>query len=650
MDEPSTFQVSFSHVQLFVDHLDKLSSYQQLQETLNTFYQHHASRSCDDNQFRNQAWEQLPGMGSSPTFVSHGRDIVKQFLAGLGFRITKVGPQRLLVTSKDPRGVQFILTARNTEPISSSSLFTEEKYDRFLRAHDGHLGIGVLGFAVNDLRVILKRYQEKHPKLIDSYQNIGHHVKVLEVYAYYRDNNKQQPDEGTILRFIENSSEDAFYEATGFEEVKSEFHQPTYPAYFDHWVSNVHSRTDFLDILHDTLGFTPKVDFNAGVVAAGEAQIESTVTGNTSLLQTTNPATALRDQSQVYLPINNALSAVGHVHGFLEQLGQGVQHIASRVESLVDFVQQANDHRLALGEGFVFLQIPRSYYGILTSRDLEMEGIIDADLAKKILDALRTENILSKDGAVDLTVDRARISAIIELSISGKESTTMLSEKKEILIERICQSRYRNLLSLLGSHVSEKTYLAIVRNQILVDIQGEDLLYQIFTSNILQKQPNDEAPFLEFIQRVCSERHDENDCPVAIKPGCGGFGIRNFLTLFLSIEVSKAMRAQSDAQAVSDTEAVEYYQAVVDCFTSQLNESDPILTAISNAMTEEGYCEEKINALHLEGGNDAEVEMWKKKGEEAEERKNAGNLALMECSARYNDQMKAIRQARSDSC
>ena len=33
----------------------------------------------------------------------------------------------------------------------------------------------------------------------------------------------------------------------------------------------------FLDTLYDTLCFTPKVDFNAGVVAAGEAQIESTV-------------------------------------------------------------------------------------------------------------------------------------------------------------------------------------------------------------------------------------------------------------------------------------------------------------------------------------------------------------------------------------
>ena len=33
----------------------------------------------------------------------------------------------------------------------------------------------------------------------------------------------------------------------------------------------------------------------------------------------------------VYLPTNNALSDAGHVHLFLEQLGQGIQHLASRV-------------------------------------------------------------------------------------------------------------------------------------------------------------------------------------------------------------------------------------------------------------------------------------------------------------------------------
>lgn len=87
------------------------------------------------------------------------------------------------------------------------------------------------------------------------------------------------------------------------------FDDVSLPAYCDHWVSNVVSRRGFLDTLEEcgidplwhpygsrrtprlprprarpprqeTLGFTPKVDFNAGVVAAGEAQIESTVTGN----------------------------------------------------------------------------------------------------------------------------------------------------------------------------------------------------------------------------------------------------------------------------------------------------------------------------------------------------------------------------------
>jgi len=49
------------------------------------------------------------------------------------------------------------------------------------------------------------------------------------------------------------------------------------------------------------------------VVAAGEAQIESTVTGNdaATLVDNLSKEEALRDQSQVYLPINNALSQVG---------------------------------------------------------------------------------------------------------------------------------------------------------------------------------------------------------------------------------------------------------------------------------------------------------------------------------------------------
>jgi hypothetical protein len=73
----------------------------------------------------------------------------------------------------------------------------------------------------------------------------------------------------------------------------------------------VASRTGFLKTLEETLGFTPKADFNAGVVAAGEAQIESTVTGSSATSVSVNKVDALKDQSQVYLPINNALSEVG---------------------------------------------------------------------------------------------------------------------------------------------------------------------------------------------------------------------------------------------------------------------------------------------------------------------------------------------------
>merc|ERR1711933_93140 len=92
------------------------------------------------------------------------------------------------------------------------------------------------------------------------------------------------------------------------------------------------------------------------------------------------------------------------------------------------------------------------------------------------------------------------------------------------------------------------TYLRIVRNNVLVDIQGEDLLLQIFTAKILQRKDGEEAPFLEFIQRICSQHKDPlTGCALPIKPGCGGFGIRNFLTLFLSIEVSKASMAKMEA-------------------------------------------------------------------------------------------------------
>ena len=81
-----------------------------------------------------------------------------------------------------------------------------------------------------------------------------------------------------------------------------------------------------------------------------------------------------------------------------------------------------------------------------------------------------------------------------------------------------------------------------------------------------------QAPFLEFIERVCAQCTDGSGSCQPIRPGCGGFGIRNFLTLFLSIEVSKTMLESAQAaEAGRDAEAA-FHTRRVQLFTDQLVE------------------------------------------------------------------------------
>ena len=70
-----------------------------------------------------------------------------------------------------------------------------------------------------------------------------------------------------------------------------------------------------------------------------------------------------------------------------------------------------------------------------------------------------------------------------------------------------------------------------------------------------------------------------------MRPGCGGFGIRNFLTLFLSIELSKAMVDLNSATAAGNKAMASLAKQRIALFENQLEESNPILTAISDAMT-----------------------------------------------------------------
>lgn len=284
------------------------------------------------------------------------------------------------------------------------------------------------------------------------------------------------------------------------------------------------------------------------------------------------------------------------------------------------------------------MNIPRSYYGILSSRQLvdDMEGALSAPCAEAVVDCLEHSILMSKDGAVDLDLDRDKL--VLALDSNGGLSTwDEYLRNRDGIATAILKSRYRNLYKLLGEQVSEENYLAIAKNQILVDIQGGDLLYQIFTSNILQRNAGEEAPFFEYIQRVCSKD--------IVKPGCGGFGIRNFLTLFLSIEVSKAMQEAIDARASGDSERQQYAQKMVEYFTEQMNESNPILTDISEAMTEEGVCRDKIAELSSNHLYD-DLHIWEGRLQAATEKKIKGNTRLMECSSHYNEQMKQLRTSR----
>jgi hypothetical protein len=102
------------------------------------------------------------------------------------------------------------------------------------------------------------------------------------------------------------------------------------------------------------------------------------------------------------------------------------------------------------------------------------------------------------------------------------------------------------------------------------------------------------------------------------------------------------MQEASDANEAGDNESKQYANMMVDYFTKQLNESNPILTEISDAMTEEGRCEEMLSSVT---GND-EKEQWEGKRNEAAKKKKEGSTKLMECSSRYSQKMRDIRRAR----
>lgn len=104
------------------------------------------------------------------------------------------------------------------------------------------------------------------------------------------------------------------------------------------------------------------------------------------------------------------------------------------------------------------------------------------------------------------------------------------------------------------------------------------------------------------------------------------------------------MREAVQAKLEGDENKSALAQKQVDCFTSQLNDSNPILTDISNAMTEEGRFLQKMEAA-FQLGDATAAASWKEKKDAASQRKQEGNSELMKCSAQYEAMMRSIREA-----
>ena len=667
--------LAFDHVQMYVGSLRPLSEYRQLEADMAALGGGITSavHAPEERQALAERWEAVAGAPDAP-FSSFGQDVVEQMIVGAGWRVvasaTGATTETVLVRSADPRGVRFVVTAPR-DPASLGACmpdhavaevmakaddeagldhFAKHHVDRFLSNNAGRPGVAVLAFEVQGegtLDGIAASYGVQHAALcvapIHSYGEGAGRTRVLEVFAYYAPEGEGAADEGTVLRFVERAT--AGVASLGDDSAVLPGLVPVSPApvfldegvtssYCDHWVSNVVDRTGFLDTLNDTLGFSPKVDFNAGVVAAGEAIIESTVTGNTPpiAISATDAEAMLINQQQIFLPTNNALSEVGHVAAFIEQLGQGIQHIASRVPDLVSFIHRANTYREVTQKGLVFLNIPRSYYGRLSLDDLSKATGGDETAAEAALAAVTSAGLVDEYGIVSLDLAPGAVSEV--LSTVGNDPWVA---DAAAVVER---ARYSNLYGLLKDHLTEAQYIEVVRNQILVDIQGEDCLYQIFTAPVLNAAPGEEAPFLEFIQRVCSNRYGpDGTTPLPVKPGCGGFGIRNFLTLFLSIELQKSANALVEARSAGDASGVVTADAMVSTLTNQLNVSNPVLTAISDAMTLEGEALEQLETCEDEGERSvlmATVEEWRRA-------KEMGNQQLQAISDEHKELMAAIR-------
>jgi hypothetical protein len=113
-------KVSFSHVQLYVDHIEDIEVYKELEQKMNRFSE--AASKAASLEEKRSVWKSMSGDTSDKMdpFLPQNRDVIKQLIVGFGFRVTasrfpsegcSANSRSLLVTSEDLRGVQLVITS-----------------------------------------------------------------------------------------------------------------------------------------------------------------------------------------------------------------------------------------------------------------------------------------------------------------------------------------------------------------------------------------------------------------------------------------------------------------------------------------------------------------------------------------------------------
>ena len=157
--------ISFSHVHIYADSVDSLDTYKQLETQCNEFSSKCIQSDNNDDSDRldlakcRKMWKSITnsssksGNSTSTTdtsydinkeeseeeFVTQNRDVIKQLIAGFGFRVTATrmagdegvhsNTRTALVTSADPCGVQILVTC--IDESEDSEAVTEDEYSHF---------------------------------------------------------------------------------------------------------------------------------------------------------------------------------------------------------------------------------------------------------------------------------------------------------------------------------------------------------------------------------------------------------------------------------------------------------------------------------------------------------------------------------------